>query len=49
MTAGNGIEARAAARGAAATTGANPALRLVMLNLCARHGARRILWIGPRS
>jgi SAM-dependent methyltransferase len=46
MTAGNGIEARAAARGAAAATGANPALRSVMLNLCARHGARRILWMG---
>lgn len=46
MTAGNGIEARAAARGAAAATGANPTLRSVMLNICARHGARRILWMG---
>jgi SAM-dependent methyltransferase len=49
MTAGNGIEARAGARGAAAATGANPALRSVMLNLCTRHGARRILWIGPEG
>ena len=47
MTARDGIEARAVARGAAAATGANPALQSVMLNLCARHGARRILWIGP--
>jgi SAM-dependent methyltransferase len=47
MTAGNGIEARAATRGAAAATGANPALQSVLLNLCARHGARQILWIGP--
>jgi len=46
MTARNGSEARAAARGAAAATGANPALRSVVLDLCARHGARRILWMG---
>ena len=46
MTARNGSEARAVARGAAATTGANPALRSVVLDLCARHGARRILWMG---
>jgi len=47
MTARNGNEVRAAARGAAAATGANPALRSVVLDLCARHGARQILWIGP--
>lgn len=47
MPARDGIEARAAARGAAAATGAPPALRSVVLNLCARHGARQILWIGP--
>jgi hypothetical protein len=47
MTARGGIEARVAARGAAAAAGANPALRSVVLDLCARHGARQILWIGP--
>ena len=46
MTAGNGSEARASARCGAAASGANPALRSVVLDLCALHGARRILWIG---
>lgn len=46
MTAREGIDSRAAARGAAAATGAPPALQSVVLNLCARHGARRILCLG---
>lgn len=46
MTARDGIAARAAPRGEAATAGANPALRSVLLDLCARHGARRILCLG---
>jgi len=46
MRAGDGIEARASSRCGPEASAANPALRSVVLNLCTRHGARRILCIG---
>ena len=46
LTARDGSEARAAARGVVAPAGANPVLRSVVLDLCARHGARQILCLG---
>ncbi len=46
MKAGDGIEARASSRCGPEASAANPALRSVVLNLCTRHGARRILCIG---
>ena len=46
MKAGDGSEARASSRCGPEASAANPALRSVVLNLCTRHGARRILCIG---
>ena len=46
MIAGDGIESRVSSRSGPEASAANPALRSVVLNLCTRHGARRILCIG---
>ena len=49
MTADDRIESPASSHSGTEASGASSALRSVVLNICALHGARRILWIGPGS
>lgn len=46
MAADDRIESPMSSRSGTEASGASPALRSVVLNICALHGARRILWIG---